>query len=35
MAGFRDIVDAVGGVDVDNDLEFTSREQHFAKGISI
>ncbi|HFJ9507874.1 polyisoprenyl-teichoic acid--peptidoglycan teichoic acid transferase TagU [Bacillus cereus group sp. MYBK245-2] len=32
MAGFRDIVDAVGGVDVDNDLEFTSREQHFAKG---
>ena len=32
MAGFRDIVDAVGGVDVNNDLEFTSREQHFAKG---
>ncbi|MDC2943831.1 LytR family transcriptional regulator [Bacillus thuringiensis] len=32
MAGFRDIVDAVGGVDVNNDLEFTSRDQHFAKG---
>ena len=32
MAGFKDIVDAVGGVDVNNDLEFTSREQHFAKG---
>lgn len=32
MAGFRDIVDAVGGVDVNNDLEFTSRNQHFAKG---
>ncbi|WP_368935723.1 LytR family transcriptional regulator [Bacillus sp. SH8-8] len=32
MAGFKDIVDAVGGVDVNNDLEFTSREQHFDKG---
>ncbi|EJQ41432.1 LytR family transcriptional regulator [Bacillus sp. AY3-1] len=32
MAGFRDIVDAVGGIDVNNDLEFTSRDQHFAKG---
>ncbi len=32
MAGFKDIVDAVGGVDVNNDLEFTSRNQHFAKG---
>ena len=32
MAGFRDIVDAVGGVDVNNDLEFTSRDRHFAKG---
>ncbi|MFB6588499.1 LytR family transcriptional regulator [Bacillus thuringiensis] len=32
MAGFKDIVDAVGGVEVNNDLEFTSREQHFAKG---
>ncbi|HDR7631653.1 TPA: LytR family transcriptional regulator [Bacillus mycoides] len=32
MAGFRDIVDAVGGVDVNNDLEFTSRDQHFTKG---
>ncbi|HDR7666748.1 TPA: LytR family transcriptional regulator [Bacillus wiedmannii] len=32
MSGFKDIVDAVGGVDVNNDLEFTSRDQHFAKG---
>ncbi|MGG0300391.1 LytR family transcriptional regulator [Bacillus albus] len=32
MAGFKDIVDAVGGIDVNNDLEFTSRDQHFAKG---
>ncbi|HDR8022151.1 TPA: LytR family transcriptional regulator [Bacillus cereus] len=32
MAGFKDIVDAVGGVDVNNDLEFTSRGSHFAKG---
>ncbi|WP_144511693.1 LytR family transcriptional regulator [Bacillus thuringiensis] len=32
MAGFKDIVDAVGGVDVNNDLDFTSRETHFAKG---
>ncbi|MGW6190377.1 polyisoprenyl-teichoic acid--peptidoglycan teichoic acid transferase TagU [Bacillus cereus] len=32
MAGFKDIVDAVGGVDVNNDLEFTSRDSHFAKG---
>ncbi|ANC22231.1 LytR family transcriptional regulator [Bacillus cereus] len=32
MAGFKDIVDAVGGVDVNNDLDFTSRDTHFAKG---
>ncbi|MDH4422853.1 MULTISPECIES: LytR family transcriptional regulator [Bacillus] len=32
MEGFKDIVDAVGGVDVNNDLEFTQDNQHFAKG---
>lgn len=32
MEGFKDIVDAVGGVDVNNDLDFTSRGTHFAKG---
>ncbi|AIW87115.1 LytR family transcriptional regulator [Bacillus mycoides] len=32
MAGFKDIVDAVGGVDVNNDLDFTSRDTHFNKG---
>ncbi|MGG2094489.1 LytR family transcriptional regulator [Bacillus sp. S13(2024)] len=32
MAGFKDIVDAVDGVDVYNDLEFTSDGTHFAKG---
>ncbi|PEY78913.1 LytR family transcriptional regulator [Bacillus cereus] len=32
MAGFKDIVDAVGGVDVNNDLEFTQDKHHFAKG---
>ena len=26
MEGFKDIVDAVGGVDVNNDLEFSRRE---------
>ncbi|KOS23844.1 membrane-bound transcriptional regulator LytR [Bacillus anthracis] len=30
--GFKDIVDAVGGVDVKNDLEFTQDGHHFAKG---
>ena len=35
MAGFKDIVDAVGGVDVNNDLDFTSRDTHFAKGYSF
>ncbi|MBJ8116775.1 polyisoprenyl-teichoic acid--peptidoglycan teichoic acid transferase TagU [Bacillus sp. LB(2018)] len=32
MAGFKDIVDAVGGVDVNNDLDFTSAGVHFEKG---
>ncbi|MEH7461445.1 LytR family transcriptional regulator [Bacillus thuringiensis] len=32
MEGFKDIVDAVGGVDVNNDLEFTQDAHHFAKG---
>ncbi|ENQ3078309.1 LytR family transcriptional regulator [Bacillus cereus] len=32
MAGFKDIVDAVGGIDVNNDLDFTYEGIHFAKG---
>ncbi|MED0985269.1 LytR family transcriptional regulator [Bacillus paramycoides] len=32
MEGFKDIVDAVGGVDVNNDLEFTQDGHHFVKG---
>ncbi|MFP3125317.1 LytR family transcriptional regulator [Ectobacillus funiculus] len=32
MAGFKDIVNAVGGVDVVNDLDFTYSGHHFAKG---
>ncbi|MDH2887887.1 LytR family transcriptional regulator [Bacillus cytotoxicus] len=32
MEGFKDIVDAVDGVDVNNDLEFTQDKHHFAKG---
>lgn len=32
MAGFKDIVDAVGGVDVYNDLEFTHEGVHLPKG---
>lgn len=32
MEGFKDIVDAVGGVTVQNDLDFTSDDIHFAKG---
>lgn len=32
MESFRDIVDAVGGVTVDNDLDFTYEGQHFTKG---
>ncbi|MFX3629479.1 MAG: LytR family transcriptional regulator [Ectobacillus sp.] len=32
MEGFRDVVDAVGGVDVNNDLAFSYEGHHFAKG---
>lgn len=32
MEGFKDIVDAVGGVDVNNDLDFTYEKVHFKKG---
>lgn len=32
MEGFKDIVDAVGGVTVQNDLDFTSGGFHFPKG---
>lgn len=32
MEGFQDIVDAVGGVTVQNDLDFTYEGVHFAKG---
>ncbi|CAH0346544.1 LytR family transcriptional regulator [Bacillus sp. CECT 9360] len=32
MEGFKDIVDAVGGVTVNNDLDFTEEGVHFAKG---
>lgn len=32
MEGFEDIVDAVGGVKVQNDLDFTENDFHFAKG---
>ncbi|MFJ7306868.1 polyisoprenyl-teichoic acid--peptidoglycan teichoic acid transferase TagU [Peribacillus frigoritolerans] len=32
MEGFKDIVDAVGGVTVQNDMDFTSDGIHFAKG---
>lgn len=32
MEGFRDIVDAVGGVTVDNDLDFTYSGVHFPEG---
>ncbi|WP_163099274.1 LytR family transcriptional regulator [Peribacillus alkalitolerans] len=32
MNGFKDIVDAVGGVTVQNDLDFTYNGTHFAKG---
>lgn len=32
MEGFKDIVDAVGGVTVNNDLDFTSDGFHFTKG---
>ncbi|GAB6676578.1 polyisoprenyl-teichoic acid--peptidoglycan teichoic acid transferase TagU [Bacillus cereus] len=32
MAGFKDVVDAVGGVDVNNDLDFKYEGSHFVKG---
>ena len=32
MEGFKEIVDAVGGITVDNNLDFTSGNVHFAKG---
>ncbi|EOO05005.1 transcriptional regulator lytR [Bacillus cereus str. Schrouff] len=32
MEGFKDIVDAVDGVDVNNDLEFSLEGEHFQKG---
>jgi polyisoprenyl-teichoic acid--peptidoglycan teichoic acid transferase len=32
MEGFKDIVDSVGGVTVQNDLDFTSDGAHFSKG---
>ncbi len=32
MEGFKDIVDAVGGITVQNDLDFTQDNIHFAKG---
>lgn len=32
MEGFKDIVDAVGGVTVNNDLDFTYEGVHFPKG---
>lgn len=32
MDGFKDIVDAVGGVSVQNDLDFTYEGSHFPKG---
>ncbi|WP_066065353.1 polyisoprenyl-teichoic acid--peptidoglycan teichoic acid transferase TagU [Neobacillus soli] len=32
MEGFKDIVDAVGGITVNNDLDFTQDGNHFPKG---
>lgn len=32
MEGFLDIVDAVGGVEIDNDIDFTFEGEHFPKG---
>jgi polyisoprenyl-teichoic acid--peptidoglycan teichoic acid transferase len=32
MQGFKDIVDAVGGISVQNNLDFTQDKIHFAKG---
>ena len=33
MEGFQDIVDAVGGIQVNNNLEFSNGGHHFAKGL--
>ena len=33
MEGFQDIVDAVGGIQVNNNLEFTNGGHHYAKGL--
>ena len=35
MEGFKDIVDAVGGVDVNNDLEFSLEGKHFQREYSL
>ncbi|AIY72962.1 TPA: LytR family transcriptional regulator BpsX [Bacillus tropicus] len=32
MSGFQDVVDAFGGVDINNDLEFNYEGSHFTKG---
>jgi anionic cell wall polymer biosynthesis LytR-Cps2A-Psr (LCP) family protein len=32
MEGFKEIVDAVGGINVNNDMEFSVGQKHFAKG---
>lgn len=32
MEGFKEIVDAVGGVNVNNDLDFSVGQKHFSKG---
>ncbi|MED4206270.1 LytR family transcriptional regulator [Neobacillus mesonae] len=32
MEGFKDIVDAVGGITVNNDIDFTQDKYHFPKG---
>lgn len=32
MEGFKEIVDAVGGVDVDNDIDFSVGKKHFPEG---
>ena len=33
MEGFQDIVDAVGGIQVNNNLEFSNGGHHYAKGL--
>ena len=32
MEGFKDIVDAVGGIDINNDMDFTIDNVHYPKG---